>query len=47
VVKNHTKCIILLFIYFAVLDFELRAYTVSYSTYLFWCEGFFFQDRVS
>jgi hypothetical protein len=30
-----------LFIYFAVLEFELRAYTLSSSTSPFFCEGIF------
>jgi hypothetical protein len=34
---------IYLFIYFAVLEFELRAYTLSYSTSRFFCDFFFFK----
>jgi hypothetical protein len=36
------------FFFFVVLEFELRAYTLSHSTSFFWCViFFFFQDRVS
>jgi hypothetical protein len=35
------------FFFFAVLGFELRAYTLSHSASPFWCWFFFFLDKVS
>jgi hypothetical protein len=45
VVVGYSK---LTLFFFVVLEFELRAYTLSHSTSFFWCViFFFFQDRVS
>jgi hypothetical protein len=44
--RTFLFCYFIIFIYFAVLGFELRAYTLSHFTSPFFCDGFFW-DRVS